>query len=153
MNAEATEFRLSSPEFEPGDPLPLEYTCDGADRSPPLWWSGAPASTQAYALILEDADAGGFVHWVLVHLPATQRGLAEGASTEGGAGREGRNDFGRTSYGGPCPPSGSHRYVFTLYALSRPLRLPGTPTAADVRAAMHGIVLAETRLEAVYPGG
>ncbi len=146
-------FVLSSPAFRVGGPIPREYTCDGEDRSPPLWWTGAPSGTQAFALILDDPDARGFVHWVVVDLPASQRGLAEGASTDRGAGLEGRNDFGRTRYGGPCPPSGSHRYVFRLYALSRPLRLGGAPTAAEVRSAMRGAVLAEATLEAVYPGG
>ncbi len=146
-------FVLSSPAFAAGDTLPREYTCDGDDRSPPLWWSGTPAGTQAFALIVEDPDAKGFVHWVVPDLPVSQRGLAENASTDGGAGREGRNDFGRTRYGGPCPPSGSHRYVFRLFALSRPLRLSGDPTAHDVREAMRGAVLSEATLEAVYPGG
>ena len=152
MTAESADFVLSSPTMRAGEPIPREYTCDGDDRSPPLWWSGVPPGTQAFALIVEDPDARDFAHWVLPDLPAGQLGLAEGASTDGGAGREGRNDFGRTRYGGPCPPSGSHRYVFRLYALSRPLRLDGAPTAAEVRSAMSGAVLGEATLEAVYPG-
>ena len=149
----AEPFSLTSPAFRAGDPIPREYTCDGEDRSPPLWWNGAPPGTQAFALIVDDPDARGFVHWVVADLPASLRGLAEGASTDSGAGREGRNDFGRTGYGGPCPPSGSHRYVFRLYALSRPLRLKDPPTAPELRSAMGGAVLGEATLEAIYPGG
>ena len=145
-------FSLTSPAIRAGEPIPREYTCDGDDRSPPLWWSGAPPGTQAFALIVDDPDARGFVHWVVADLSPSLHGLAENASSDSGAGHEGRNDFGRTGYGGPCPPSGSHRYVFRLYALSRPLRLAGAPTAAEVRQAMRGAILAETTLEAVYPG-
>lgn len=153
MTAETVDFVLSSPTIRAGEPIPREYTCDGDDRSPPLWWTGVPAGTQAFALIVEDPDARGFAHWVLPDIPASQLGLAEGASGDSGAGAQGRNDFGRTRYGGPCPPSGSHRYVFRLYALSRPLRLDGAPTATEVRSAMRGAVLAEAALEAVYPAG
>ncbi len=152
MATEPDGFVLTSPAIRAGEPIPREYTCDGEDRSPPLWWSGAPPGTQAFALILDDPDARAFVHWAVADLPGSQRGLAEGASTDRGAGHEGRNDFGRIGYGGPCPPSGSHRYVFRLYALSRPLRLGGAPTAAEMRTAMRGAVLGEATLEAVYPG-
>jgi hypothetical protein len=90
-----------------------------------------------------DPDARGFAHWIAVDIPAASNGLGEGASGTGVAGREGRNDFGRIGWGGPCPPSGTHRYVFDLFALSAPLGLSGTPSASDVRRALAGRVIAE----------
>ena len=118
----------------------------------PLAWSGAPAGTAAFALIVDDPDARGFVHWVVFDVPAEQASLAEGASGGAGLG-EGRNDFGRRGWGGPCPPSGSHRYIFELSALDAPLGLGGSPTAADVRRAMAGHVLGSARLTGTYRRG
>jgi Raf kinase inhibitor-like YbhB/YbcL family protein len=143
-------FTLRSSAFAEGGSIPRGYTCDGDDVSPPLEWSGAPASTAAYVLLVTDPDARGFVHWVAVDLSGSSRGLAERASGKPAAGNEGRNDFGRTGWGGPCPPSGTHRYVFELYALSSPLNLPGRPTAADVRRALGGRVVGEARLTGTY---
>lgn len=140
----ADSLKLTSAAFEEGDAIPATYTCDGADRSPPLEWSGAPQEAVAYALIVDDPDARGFVHWAATDVEVTS--LAAGAS----AGIEGRNDFGRSGYGGPCPPSGTHRYVFTLHALSEPLRLdPGFHTA-ELSAALEGRVLATAQLSATY---
>ena len=143
-------FSLASPAFADGTAIPRKYTCDSADVSPPLAWSGAPAGTAAYALLVTDPDARGFVHWVAADIPGTATSLAEGATGTASAGIEGRSDFGRAGWGGPCPPSGTHRYVFELYALSVPLRLAGRPSADDVRRAMAGRVLGKATLTGTY---
>jgi Raf kinase inhibitor-like YbhB/YbcL family protein len=147
-----TTLSLTSQAFAEGGSIPSRHSCDGADVSPPLAWSGAPLGTAVFALIVDDPDARGFVHWVAFDIPGGQVSLAEGASGTGGFG-QGRNDFGRPGWGGPCPPSGTHRYVFELFALDRGLGLSGSPSAADVRAAMAGRVLSSTRLSATYRRG
>ncbi len=144
-----SSLRLTSPAFDDGDAIPARFGCDGANVSPRLAWRGAPEATQGFALLVTDPDARGFVHWIALDIPATATGLAEGASGTA-AGREGRNDFGRVGWGGPCPPSGTHRYVFELFALSTPLGLAGTPSGADVRRALIGRVIAEARLTGTY---
>jgi Raf kinase inhibitor-like YbhB/YbcL family protein len=147
-------FRLTSSAFTGGDTIPRRYTCDGEDVSPPLSWSGEPGGTgvapAAYALIMDDPDAGGFVHWVAVDIPGGITELPQGVRGAS-AGVQGRNDFGRTGYGGPCPPRGRpHRYEFHLLALSRSLDLQGAPTAKDVRRAAAGVTLREATLSASY---
>lgn len=144
-------MNLTSPAFDEGGAIPREHTCDGDDRSPPLTWDGAPEGTAAFALIVEDPDAGGFIHWVLIDIPGDTADLPDGEADS--IGTPGRNDFGRAGWGGPCPPSGEHRYRFTLYALSEELSLPGTTDAASVRAALEGRVLAEAQLTGVYERG
>ena len=143
-------LRLTSPAFADDGPIPARYSCDGANVSPPLAWGGAPRETRAFAVLVSDPDARGFVHWVAVDIPGTSAGLPEGASGSGRAGREGRNDFGRPGWGGPCPPSGTHRYVFVLYALAAPLDLAGAPSAAEVRGKLAGRTLAQARLTGTY---
>jgi Raf kinase inhibitor-like YbhB/YbcL family protein len=137
-------IKLTSPAFARGAAIPARYTCDGADRSPPLAWSQLPSGTAALALTIEDLDAPGrsFVHWAIVGLPAELTALAEGARPAGAV--EGRNDFGKLGYNGPCPPRGSqpHRYRVVLYALRSPLALSsgfriaeeGSALAKDTRA-------------------
>src|SRR5215472_7653215 len=116
-------FQLFSPAFTEGDWIPSLHTCRGADISPSLEWSGEPGETRSFALILEDPDApaGVWNHWVLFDVPAKVHNLAQGFKP-GALGVSGRNDFGKTGYGGPCPPKGHgpHRYFFTLYALDVP---------------------------------
>ena len=148
-------FVLLSDDIEPNDTIPIEHTCDGDDRSPPLTWKGAPAETAAYALVVHDPDAprGDWVHWVVFDLPATTRSLPTGVprarTVDGGA--QGTNDFGKIGWGGPCPPPGAaHRYVFELYALDAPLGLPPGSTRAEVERAMEGHVLARTELVGRY---
>jgi len=143
---------LVSTSFADGAAIPGRYTCDGVDVSPALAWTGAPAGTAALALLVDDPDARGFVHWVAYDIAAEPAGLPEGASGRGGF-AEGRNDFGRTGWGGPCPPSGTHRYVFELFALDRRLGLSGQPTADGVRRAMTGHVLGSARLTGSYRRG
>lgn len=139
-------MRLTSTAFEEGGSIPPRHTCDGEDVSPPLAWGGVPDGTAAFAIVVEDPDARGFVHWVLIDVPGDVRALGEGDQ----AGTPGRNDFRRNGWGGPCPPSGEHRYTFTLSALSEPLGLPEGTDASAVRSRMEGRVLATATLTGVY---
>ena len=140
---------VTSSAFTADGAIPNRYTCDGEDVSPPLAWSGAPVGTAAYALIVDDPDARGWIHWLATDLPVDPPALNEGASGSSAA-TEGRNGFGRTGYGGPCPPSGSHRYRFEVFALSEPLGLSDGFSADELRAAMEGKVLASGQLTASY---
>ncbi len=153
-------IRLRSPAFADGGAIPKIYTCDGQDSSPPLGWSGVPDATRSMALVVEDPDApaGTWTHWVLFDLPANVTELGEGLPARaqvdlGAAGttaRQGRNDFGKVGYGGPCPPRGTHHYVFRIFALdARPDLEPGT-TRQQLLRAIRGHVLAEGRLVGVY---
>ena len=147
------ELELRSDAFVDGGQLQPDFTCDGDDVSPPLAWDGAPDGTAAYALIVDDPDARGFVHWAVAHIRGDVTALERNASASRSDLVQGRNDFGRGGYGGPCPPSGSHRYVFRLLALSQPLELSGAPDADAVRAAAEGHILAEGALTATYRRG
>ncbi|MFO8036020.1 MAG: YbhB/YbcL family Raf kinase inhibitor-like protein [Anaerolineales bacterium] len=141
---------ITSSAFEEEGRIPQKYTCEGADVSPPLSWSGVPDDAQSLVLIADDPDApmGTWVHWVLYDLPPETSELAEGAS---GVGAEGINDFKRTGYGGPCPPPGSpHRYFFKLYALDTPLNLSPKATKKEVVKAMEGHILAQGQLMGTF---
>ena len=150
---------LSSSSFTHQGEIPSKYTCEGSDISPPLSWSGLPAGTLSLALIVDDPDAPDpkapqrvWVHWVLYNLPAAAGSLAEGVRpdelSEGT--REGKNDWGRTGYGGPCPPIGRHRYFHKLYALDAVLPDLRKPTKKDLEKAMEGHVLARAELMGTY---
>ncbi|MGH7897571.1 MAG: YbhB/YbcL family Raf kinase inhibitor-like protein [Candidatus Binatia bacterium] len=150
-------FRLTSDAFAEGALIPTDHTCDGADRSPTLQWSGAPAGTQAFTLIVDDPDApgGSFTHWILYNVPGAAKGLAEGMppgkTTLGDGSLQGKSDFKRPGWGGPCPPKGSkHRYEFELYALSAPLELEPGVTRDEVEKAMKDTTLAKTKLTGQY---
>ncbi|HOU11857.1 MAG TPA: YbhB/YbcL family Raf kinase inhibitor-like protein [Anaerolineae bacterium] len=147
-------FLLSSPAFTRGQAIPALYTCDGADSSPALSWADPPAGTQSFALIVSDPDApmGTWVHWVVYNIPADVRSLPEAIMDDAGlpGGAHGKNSWGRLDYGGPCPPSGTHRYFFKLYALDALLTPAGDATQKQVLAAMEGHILAETELMGVY---
>jgi Raf kinase inhibitor-like YbhB/YbcL family protein len=144
-------FTLGSSAFRPGGAIPRRFTCDGADVSPALAWAGVPAGTASLVLLVDDPDAGDFAHWVAYAIPAATTGLAEGAGTARSPLAQGTNDFGRVGYGGPCPPSGTHHYRFTLYALAAPLGLAVAPRAAAVRAALaRADVLGRATLTATY---
>lgn len=147
------DVTLTSPAFAEGGSIPREFTCDADDTSPPLEWTGLPEGSAALALIVDDPDAGGFVHWVAYDIDPALGGLAAGASTAAGAPPQGRNSFGRTGYGGPCPPSGTHHYVFRLLVLDQELGLSGTPDAAGVLGAADGHILGEARLIGTYTRG
>jgi Raf kinase inhibitor-like YbhB/YbcL family protein len=144
-------FTLSSPAFGEGAAIPARYTCDGEDESPEIRWSGAPDSTRALALTVLDPDAHDFVHWLVYDIPGTSDGTLPAAmSTASNEPPQGRNGFGKRGYGGPCPPSGTHHYVFTIYALDGPLGLAGTPTRSQIESAMQGHILARTTFTSVY---
>jgi len=150
---------LSSTAFAAGQPIPKRHTCEGQDLSVPLAWSGLPAGTRSLALIVDDPDAPDpaapkrtWVHWVLYNIPAGATGLAAGvepAALPAGT-LQGRNDWGRTGYGGPCPPTGRHRYFHKLYALDTVLPDLDEPTKAELERAMHGHVLASFELNGTY---
>ncbi|MBN1202798.1 MAG: YbhB/YbcL family Raf kinase inhibitor-like protein [Anaerolineae bacterium] len=143
-------FELTSAAFAEGDTIPKLYTCRGDDITPPLAWGSPPDGTASFALFFDDPDAPGgtWVHWVLINLPADMRALPEAVTTgtlpEGTL--EGVNSWGRRGYGGPCPPSGTHRYFFKLYALDTTLDLSAGAKKAAVIDAMEGHILAEGRL-------
>ncbi len=147
-------FRLESPAFATGDPIPVEFTCIGRDLSPELLWHDAPPGTRSYSLILDDPDTivGLFTHWMVANIAEDQAGLPEGARIEG-IGVEGVNDFRRIGYSGPCPPRGRgmHRYFFRLYALSVP-RLPLMPcfTRLELEKEMAGHILEVAELMGTF---
>ncbi len=147
-------MKLTSSAFVEGGMIPKEYTCDGDDISPPLAWSAVPTGAKSLALICDDPDApvGTWVHWVLFNLPPTRAGLPERVSAEKDAagGMHGINSWKRLGYGGPCPPSGTHRYFFKLYALDTTLSLDNKAAAKDVQAALGGHVLAQAQLMGKY---
>jgi len=155
----ALTLKISSSAFQPGGSIPSKYTCEDRDISPPLAWSGAPANTKSFALIVDDPDAPDpakpqrvYVHWVVYNMPATTTSLAENASKKGmlKGGVEGKNDWGKAEYGGPCPPIGRHRYFFKLYALDTELTGLSSPTKADVERAMKGHVVDSGELIGTY---
>lgn len=146
---------LTSAAFREGEAIPSQYTCDGEDLSPPLAWTPAPDGTKSLALISDDPDApmGTWVHWVVYNIPPVLQQLPEAfpADPERADGtRQGATDFGRIGYGGPCPPSGTHRYFFKLYALDTVLTLPPGATKRALERAMQGHILAETQLMGTY---
>ncbi len=145
-------FVVTSTAFEPGGAIPARFTCDGEDVSPNLAWAGAPAATGAFVLVVDDPDAGGFVHWIAYNLAGGASGsLPEDVRPSPGSPPQGTNDFGKVGWGGPCPPSGEHRYRFTLTALAEALPLSGTPRAAEVRDALgKATILATATLEGRY---
>jgi len=147
---------VSSSAVQEGDEIPTKYTCEGQDVSPALTWSEPPAGTQSLALIVADPDApvGVFTHWVLFNLPADSRGLPEALPTQAqlsDGSLQGKNDFGKIGYGGPCPPPGRPpRYQFTLYALDQALDLKAGASKKQVLDAMQGHILTQGRLTGTY---
>jgi Raf kinase inhibitor-like YbhB/YbcL family protein len=157
--ADPMAITLRSPVFADGAEIPRRHTCEGEDVSPPLAWSDPPAGTRSFALIVHDPDAPDpkapqrtWVHWVVYDLPADTRALAEGAGAgplPAGA-RHGRNDWGRSDWGGPCPPIGRHRYFHELYALDTELGDLHAPSKAALERAMEGHVLGRAELIGTY---
>jgi Raf kinase inhibitor-like YbhB/YbcL family protein len=153
-------MKLESTAFSANGIIPGKYTCDGLNISPPLSWDEPPAEAQSLVLIVEDPDAPGrtFVHWVVYDIPVQVRQMAEAIprqptlldAREVKGGVQGENDFGRLGYGGPCPPSGTHRYIFKLYALDRELGLKPGATKDKAIAAMDGHILATAELMGRY---
>jgi Raf kinase inhibitor-like YbhB/YbcL family protein len=152
-------IKITSTAFQAGGSIPSKYTCEDRDLSPPLAWSGAPPGTKTFALIVDDPDAPDpakpqrvYVHWVLYNIPAATVALAENASKKGlpkGA-VQGKNDWGKAEYGGPCPPIGRHRYFFRLYALDTELTGLSSPTKGDLERVMKGHVLDSGELIGTY---
>jgi Raf kinase inhibitor-like YbhB/YbcL family protein len=152
-------LELKSSAFVHQGEIPTPHTCDGGDSSPPLAWTGLPAETRSLALIVDDPDAPDpkapklvYVHWVLYNIPPNAGGLPEAVAPvllPAGT-REGLNDWGRTGYGGPCPPIGRHRYFHKLYALDKVLPDLEKPTKKQLLAVMEGHILAETQLIGTY---
>jgi len=150
----SSPFTLSSTAFAAGAPIPREYTCDGANISPALSWTGAPAGTAALVLVVDDPDARGFVHWLVLDLPAADGGLPRGVAPGADPPQQGRNDFGHVGWGGPCPPSGTHHYRFTLTALAAPLGLADHPGGTAVKSALaKANVLGSVTLGGTYRRG
>ena len=149
-------FSLQSRAFSSGAEIPTKFTCEGSDVSPALQWGSPPANSQSFALIADDPDApaGTWTHWVAYDLPASLRQLPEAvpkhASLAGG-GAQGLNDFGKTGYGGPCPPPGKpHRYFFKLYALNIKLNLKPGAAKQQVERALEGHILGKAELMGTY---
>jgi Raf kinase inhibitor-like YbhB/YbcL family protein len=149
-------FAISSASFQSGANIPRKYTCEGADVSPELHWTSPPAGTQSFALIADDPDApvGTWTHWVLFDLPSQTASLAENVPKVDelpGGGFQGRNDFRKVGYGGPCPPAGkAHRYFFKLYALDSKLNLKPGATKQEVERAMQGHILGQAEWMGKY---
>ena len=147
-------FTLTSTAFTEGGAIPRKFSCDGTNVSPALNWTGAPDAAKSLALIVDDPDARGFVHWVVFNITASGTGgLAEAVSASPDAPPQGRSSFGKVGWGGPCPPSGTHHYRFTLLALDTTLSLTGAPTADEVRRAAEGHVLGQAVLTGTYRRG
>jgi Raf kinase inhibitor-like YbhB/YbcL family protein len=142
-------MELKSPAFENGGKIPSRFTCDGADVSPALEISGVPEGTATLALVMDDPDAPGgtFDHWLVWNIPPQTASIPEGTEPQGVQGRTG---FGKPGYGGPCPPGGTHRYRFKLYALDQALDLKAGSRKAQLEGAMKGHVLAEALLQGTY---
>ncbi|HEV2390719.1 MAG TPA: YbhB/YbcL family Raf kinase inhibitor-like protein [Verrucomicrobiae bacterium] len=153
---EKSTMQLTSAAFTEGEAIPVKYTCEGKNVSPPLAWSGVPAGARSLALIADDPDApsGTWVHWVVYGLPGDAKELAEdlpkGQYIADGA-KQGLNDFKHLGYGGPCPPPGkAHHYFFKLYALDTPLDLKPGATKSDLERAIQEHILAEGQLMGTY---
>jgi Raf kinase inhibitor-like YbhB/YbcL family protein len=146
---------VTSPAFASMQAIPGKYTCDGEDLSPPLSWSNVPGNAHSIVLICDDPDApaGGWVHWVCYDIPSNVDSLPEAvpaSDTLACGGRQGKTDFGKTGYGGPCPPGGTHRYFFKVYALDKMLNLPAGKTKKEIAKAIKGHVVASGELVGTY---
>jgi hypothetical protein len=155
MEYASSVLQLSSAAFQNSEAIPVQYTCDGANSSPPLSWSEGPEGTRTFALIVEDPDAprGVFTHWVVFDLPANVTHLDEKQPAKRAlpnGGKQGMNDFGKLGYGGPCPPSGTHRYFFKLYALDTDVKLGATADKGQLLKAMEGHILGQSQLMGTY---
>jgi hypothetical protein len=151
----AGDFTLTSERFVEGQPIPEKFTCEGQNVSPALAWTDPPSGTETFALIMDDPDAPGdtWIHWVLYNIPGGTSFMPDALPGQGGiayVGNHGINTAGNTYYEGPCPPSGTHRYFFKLYALDTALDFASSPDAIELTAAMQGHILAEAQLMGTY---
>ncbi len=155
--ADKIKFEISSPAFKSKSPIPIEYSCDGKDMSPPLAWRGVPDGVKSFTLIVDDPDAPGgtWVHWVLYNIPPNRTDLPElvpSGETVEGIGVQGKSSFEEVKYGGPCPPLGTamHHYNFTLYALDTRLFLPPGASKAEIQKAMKNHILNQAEIVGTY---
>ncbi|MGD0282481.1 MAG: YbhB/YbcL family Raf kinase inhibitor-like protein [Dissulfurispiraceae bacterium] len=148
--ATMSDFKLVSTAFQNNSLIPSKYTCDGSDINPPLAIGNVPGGTKSLTLIVDDPDApmGTWVHWLVWNIAPDTKEIKENDAPKGAG--FGLNDFKKTSYGGPCPPSGTHRYFFKLYALDTTLNLPSGSKKADIEKAMKGHILAQTEIIGLY---
>ena len=149
FSAGETKMKITSSAFQQGGNIPSKFTCDESDTSPPLQITGIPSNAKTLVLIADDPDAPGglFTHWLVWNIPAQINSIAEGSAPRG---VHGTNDFGKSGYKGPCPPSGTHRYAFKVFALDRELELRGGAKRSQVDAAMKGHVIAQGELVGRY---
>lgn len=160
LNTTCTEVNkmsitITSPAFKEGGMIPKKYSCDGEDISPPLRWENIPENTKSIALISDDPDApvGTWIHWVIYNIPPETSELGENIPTDNVLNDgtiQGKNDWDRIGYGGPCPPGGTHRYFFKIYALDSVLELKPGATKNELLGAMQGHILAEGQLMGKY---
>ncbi len=147
-------MKIQSSAFKEWEKIPSKFTCDGENVSPQLSWSDFPSNTKTFSLIVDDPDApsGTFVHWVVYNIPSDVTSLPEGTTSQNlpAGAKQGTNHFGDNDYGGPCPPSGTHRYYFKLYALDSEVQLKSGAGKKDLLKAMEGHILAESQLMGKY---
>jgi len=147
--ASGARLEVTSTYFNEGEEIPAAFSCDGDNESPDINWSGAPAATQSFAVSMLDPDAGNFVHWVVYGISESATGIPQGATDENDladGGRQGENSRGEVGYTGPCPPSGTHTYVFTVYALDTDIHLAAGVSLETLEGAMAGHILASGEL-------
>ncbi|MFZ5954618.1 MAG: YbhB/YbcL family Raf kinase inhibitor-like protein [Candidatus Dependentiae bacterium] len=139
-------------QFKNNDPIPAEFSCDGNDSSPRVWWENIPQSTKSLALICDDPDAPGgtWDHWIVFNIPSQVTAIEKNASAQDIPAIYGTNSWGKNKYGGPCPPSGIHRYYFTLYALDTELSLTAKATKKDILKAMNGHIIERAQIMGTY---
>ena len=147
--AGVSRMKITSSAFQEGGNIPSKFTCDGSDTSPPLQITGVPSEAKTLVLIADDPDApsGLFTHWLVWNIPPQTNSIAEGGAAKG---VQGTNDFGKSGYGGPCPPSGAHHYAFKVFALDRELDLRSGAKRSQLDAAMKGHVIAQGELIGRY---
>ena len=149
-NGQPGTMQVSSGAFDNGAPIPSDYTCDGANHQPPVSWTGAPTNTAEFALVMDDPDAGGFVHWVVVGIPSDTTALSDPLPEGATAALNGK---GQAGYTGPCPTSGTHHYRVQVFALSAPLGLGANAAADQVKSAIVSKTLATGELDGTYTRG
>jgi Raf kinase inhibitor-like YbhB/YbcL family protein len=149
FGAGETKMKVTSSAFEQGGNIPVKFTCDGSDTSPPLQITGIPSNAKTLVLIADDPDApaGLFTHWLVWNIPPETNSIAEGITPKG---VQGANDFGKSRYRGPCPPPGTHRYAFKIFALDRELDLRAGAKRNQVDTAMKGHIIAQGELVGRY---
>lgn len=147
----ALDFTITSPAFDSNTMIPPLYTCNDANQAPELNWQNPPEGTKSYVLIMEDPDAadGTWIHWLVFNIPAMTSQLAKGQPLPAGA-INGKNSWGVNSYGGPCPPTGTHHYVFQLYALNSTINLSESANAEQVLAVMKPYIIGQCQLVGLY---